>query len=393
MMKASMKQYGVFASMAGLFTMVLMAFPLSSEACCGDGAVAAMGAIAAGGLVTAAIAAATMAILLMLAMLGIGMGVTGGKVDEVIQKQMASQKVVAEGLIAVETQNRMSEIAGDIITTFQSETFRGGQRTCFDRAAGVSIAAAYDRAAPNAQVISAEVERDALGVGDLASALRERFDDQTTKYVGGGAGKWRNAHINTAVTFMSGSGDALDDEGMEAAKAAIDNIVGTPRLALPEVVEGRDLTSLNEQSKMVQAMHNTEAARASVTRAALDQQARMRLVDGTLTPTNLGMNLDGMPGVGANTALSPLQAMKFYVESRFVNPEWHTRVRAFRTEGLLEEITKIMAYKVWQDFKIYESVERMSTILATENATLTEIATRLDQDYDQARQRASRHIN
>lgn len=364
----------------------LMFAPLPVQSgCCGDGPVAEAGAESAGSMVASAITEAVESIIMMIEELQKGLGETSGKVQEAVQKQAATQKSVLEGRIAVEEQNRMTEVSGDIITQFLSENIAGGERACFDRNAGIKAAQSFDKIGPNHAELAIRASTDAAGVPDVGLSLAKRLEEQESLYgEGGSKAQWQGAHLNAAVTLMSGANDAIDQDGLEASMALIENIVGRPRMALADAASGNPI---NEQGKAVIGSHLTDAARRGVSRATLDQQARIRVANPAFTPESLGMTIAGMSG---DQPLSLLQVMTYYVASRFTNPGWHANTRGLGVTGLLREINSIQSYQLFQNFMLYKAFERFNTNLSSQNAILAEMVAITDEGYVASRHRAVR---
>ena len=126
-----------------LATAVVAAFAsFDAQACCGDGAAAALGAKAAGAGIVAAIEASTITVAAWLEQLNTTIAIGFGKVSADIMKQTASQRVMNEGMIAGQTQLYLEKARGDAQTKYQLSP-----RSCFEVSSGAAATIASSKVA------------------------------------------------------------------------------------------------------------------------------------------------------------------------------------------------------------------------------------------------------
>ncbi len=361
--------------------------PLRADACCGDGALAAAGAISAGGEVAAAVTAAATAIIgamteiVELQILPEIWG-AGAKVKAAIEMNGARAKVLAEGKIAVDGDIKINEAAAIALLNIK-DPMLNGQRNCYDLASSSTLGSAVGGVTPDSQSVQEKVNYFRNGSSDIRKEMSKRYqDDMIYMDTSAQNKRYYQAPVNASKTVLASADKPLDDAGLIAASRFAVNVVGEP----PNTPNNVDEISKTAAGKQWLSANNTYAARASVTLATMENGAMMRKVDQSLTPESMGVVAPGI------TALSPLQAMKLFVENRFVDQSWYLTLSQYNTNGLLRELNKMMAFKSWMDYQSYVQQERVEQNMATQVAILNEIAVSLNPNYAKNRESALRAI-
>lgn len=362
-------------------------YPLRAYACCGDGAIAAAGAITAGGTVAGAIATAAAGIIaamteiVELQILPEIWG-AGAKVKAAVEMNGARAKVLAEGKIAVDGDIKINEAAAIALLNVR-DPMLNGQRNCYDLASSTTLGSAVAGVSPNSQSVQEKVNYFRNGSPDIRTEMANRYEGDMNYMKSSDEGKrYYQAPVNASKTVLASADQPLDDAGLIAASRFAINVVGEPPNTPANVAE----ISKTAAGKQWLSANNTYAARASVPLATMENGALMRKVDPSLTPESMGVVAPGL------TALSPLQAMKLFVENRFVDQSWYLTLSQYNTNGLLRELNKMMAFKSWMDYQSYVQQERVEQNLATQVAILNEIAVSLNPNYAKNREMAIRAI-
>ena len=385
MKKLNKKLTAIAVSCALAFPVALI--PLRADACCGDGAAAAAGAISAGLTVAGAVEAAAAAIIaamteiVELQILPEIWG-AGAKVKAAVEMNGARAKVLAEGKIAVDGDIKINEAAAIALLNIK-DPMLNGQRNCYDLASSSTLGSAVGGITPDSQSVQEKVNYFRNGSSDIRAEMAKRYQDDMHYMDTNAEGKrYYQAPVNASKTVLSSADKPLDDAGLIAASRFAVNVVGEP----PNTPKNVDEVSKTAAGKQWLSANNTYAARASVSLATMENGAMMRKVDPNLTPDSMGVVA---PGV---TALSPLQAMKLFVENRFVDQSWYLTLSQYNTNGLLRELNKMMAFKSWMDYQSYVQQERVEQNMATQVAILNEIAVSLNPNYAKNREMALRAI-
>lgn len=380
------KLIAVSVSLALALPVVLV--PLRAGACCGDGAIAAAGAITAGGTVAGAITGSIAGLGTLITELVNGqilpeIWAAGAKVKAAIEMNGARAKVMNEGKIAVDADIKINEAAAIALLTVK-DPLLNGQRNCYDLASSSTLGAAVSGVSPDSQSVQEKVNYFRNGSPDIRTEMAKRYQDDMNYMDSSAEGKrYYQAPVNASKTVLASADQPLDDAGVIAASRFAINVVGEP----PNTPKNVDEISKTNAGKQWLSANNTYAARASVPLATMENSAQMRKVDPNLTPQSMGISAP--PGV---TNLSPLQAMKLFVENRFVDQSWYITLSQYNTNGLLRELNKIMAFKSWMDYQSYVQQERVEQNLATQVAILNEIAVSLNPNYTKNRDAAIRAI-
>ncbi len=365
----------------------LALLPLRANACCGDGAAAAAGAMSAGASVVAAIEAAAVAIIGAMTELVEGQILpeiwsAGAKVKAAVEMNGARSKVLAEGKIAVDGDIKLNEAAAIALLNVK-DPMLNGQRNCYDLASSTSLGSAVGGVTPDSQSVQQKVNYFRNGAPDIRAEMAKRYQDDMIYMKSGAEGqRYYQAPVNASKTVLASADQPLDDAGVIAASRFAVNVVGEP----PNTAKNVDELSKTAAGKQWLSANNTFAARASVSLASMENSALMRKVDPSLTPDSMGLSAPGL------SALSPLQAMKLFVENRFVDQSWYLTLSQYNTNGLLRELNKMMAFKSWMDYQSFVQQERVEQNLATQVAILNEIAVSLNPNYSKNRDMALRAI-
>ncbi|MFZ3003685.1 MAG: hypothetical protein WA071_25440 [Undibacterium umbellatum] len=361
--------------------------PMRADACCGDGAAAAAGALQAGATVATAITAAASAItglMFELVQLHIVPEIwsAGAKVKAAVEMNGARAKVLAEGKVAVDGDIKLNEAAAIALLNIK-DPMLNGQRNCYDLNSSTTLGSAVGAVSPDSQSVQAKVNYFRNGAPDIRAEMAKRYQDDMIYMDSNAEGqRYYQAPVNASKTVLASADQPLDDAGLIAASRFAVNVVGEP----PNTPKNVNEISKTAAGRQWLSANNTYAARASVPLATMENGALMRKVDASLTPDSMGLVA---PGV---TALSPLQAMKLFVENRFVDQSWYLTLSQYNTNGLLRELNKMMAFKSWMDYQSYVQQERVEQNLATQVAILNEIAVSLNPNYAKNREMALQAI-
>lgn len=365
----------------------LALIPLRANACCGDGAAAAAGAMSAGASVVAAIEAAALSIIGAMTELVEGQILpeiwsAGAKVKAAVEMNGARAKILAEGKVAVDGDIKLNEAAAIALLNVK-DPMLNGQRNCYDLASSTSLGSAVGGVSPDSQSVQQKVNYYRNGAPDIRAEMAKRYEDDMIYMKSEAQGqRYYQAPVNASKTVLASADQPLDDAGVIAASRFAINVVGEP----PNTAKNVDEISKTAAGKQWLSSNNTFAARASVSLASMENSALMRKVDASLTPDSMGLSAPGL------TALSPLQAMKLFVENRFVDQSWYLTLSQYNTNGLLRELNKMMAFKSWMDYQSFVQQERVEQNLATQVAILNEIAVSLNPNYSKNREMALRAI-
>jgi hypothetical protein len=78
----------------------------------------------------------------------------------------------------------------------------------------------------------------------------------------------------------------------------------------------------------------------------------------------LGENLP--IGDQTNKSASLMEVMAYEVERRYMSPAWYAAMNQMSTEGLLREISNMLAFQTYLGFKQYEQTQRTEAMIATQ---------------------------
>ncbi|MBP8275907.1 MAG: hypothetical protein KAX55_03320 [Propionivibrio sp.] len=347
------KRFRQFLVAACLGFSVLVTPP--ANACCGDGAAAALGATAAGGAVVGAITAATGVIVLWLERMTMTIASGFGKVVAEIMKQTASQRVMSEGNIAAQTQLYMEKARADAQSKYELSS-----RACYESAGGAAagVAAGETREAMND--LNRSFANRTLFTANTSAAVGKIYSDHQQKYCSqqdadlgrcqAVSSTMQNADVRADTMLNSTS---YTSEQIEAAKALVNNLANpTPTQNIPKDWEKTD------QGKIFVAGQYIEQARASVAANSLNAAIASRVP---------------IKGLGSAAMLnqadvSELDLMESQVRGRFESSAWYRLIAGFGVENLLREANKMQALKLWMDLKSYQQMERIEMVLATQLA-------------------------
>lgn len=385
-MKTFKKKLLAMALSAAIATPLII-IPLRAQACCGDGAIAASGALEAGAAVAGAIETAAAGLAKLITFLVVEQIVpeiwsAGTKVKAAVEMNGVRAKVMTEGKLAVEGDVKLNEAAAIALLNVKDPVLNG-QRNCYDLASSTSLGSAISGVTPDSQSVQEKVNYFRNGASDIRTEMAKRYQDDMIYMQASAEGqRYYQAPVNASKTVLASADKPLDDAGLIAASRFAINVVGEP----PNTPKNVDEISKTAAGKQWLSANNTFAARASVSLATMENSALMRKVDPNLTPDSMGVSAPGI------SALSPLQAMKLFVENRFVDQSWYLSLSQYNTNGLLRELNKMMAFKSWMDYQSYVQQERVEQNLAAQVAILNEIAVSLNPNYNKNRDLALRAI-
>lgn len=361
----------LIASLVVFCAMGVMIFSASTQsaACCGDGAVAAAGAQAAGASVSTAITTAAQTLLQQLQLMDNNIANGFGKLYEEINKQTAAERTFEQGAIQAQTQLYMEEKRAEA-----QEKYTLSPRACFETASGTAstVAAGETREAAN-DLNRLMAERN-LNTPSTAAAIGNIYRTHADKYCSAQdaqLGRCRaapvelqNADVRADVLLGTSS---LTQEQAEAAKALVTNIVNPiPTQNIPANWER------TAQGRAFLAGQYIEQARASVAANSLNQAVAART---------------RIPGLGSAAMLnradvSELEMMEAQVRGRFESPAWYQMIAGMSMENLLRELNKQSAFGLWMDYREFNQLERIETLLATD------LSITIKQDSEQRLQQA-----
>lgn len=354
---------------------VLAGWSTRSEACCGDGPVAAQGATAAGATVSSTITTATGTVVSTLQQLNLTVQQGFTSLAMAIQQQTAEQKVQQQGMIAVETARDMTKAKAEAI-----ERYQVSPRACFETAGGAAIASAAGDTAQNADDLNRNAAQRTLytvnTVADVQQRLRNHFDkycsaqDAALGRCTAVSSAMQNADVRADALY---SNSTLSSDQLTAAQALAQNLVNPmPVQNLPRSAES------THAGKVFIAGQYMEQAGLSVASDIVNHSIAER------TPVK-GLGTSAM----MNTPdISEMGLMEAQVQGRFESPAWYTMLASMSQENLLREMNKQMALKLWMDLKAYKQQERQEAAVAT--LVALEVRRDAEANLDHARSAALR---
>lgn len=325
-------------------------------ACCGDGAVAAAGAMTAGSTVAGAIAAATTTIVGWIERLNLTIENNFGKLYAELAKQTASQRTFEQGNIAAQSQMFMEKARADAAVKYELSP-----RVCFETAGGAAGGLASGETKANLSDLNRNFSQRTLFTPNTAAAVAKVYDDHTSKYCSQQDAqlgrcsspveeKLQNADVRADAMLNTSS---FSQAQVDAAQALVNNLANPfPTQNIPKNWEK------TPQGKAFVAGQYIEQARASVAANSLNSAIAIR------TPVQ---------GLGSAAMLdrpdvSELELMESQVRGRFESPAWYKMLAGFSLENLMREQNKMQALKLWMDLKSFQQQERIEAVLATQLA-------------------------
>lgn len=360
---------------------LLIAFtgPSRSFACCGDGPVAAAGAIQAGVAVVGAISTATGTIVTWLQQINNTIGSGFANLYSEINKQSAEQRLFAQGTIASQTQLYMEKARADAETKYQLSP-----RACFEVAGGTSGSVGADQVKQGTNDLNQQFSQRTLYTPNTTAAIAQIFNTHASNYCSSqdvqlgrcssaASGNLQNADVRADSLLNSSS---LDANHFAAAQALVTNIANP--IPTQNIPKNWEQTS---QGKAFVAGQYVQQARASVAANSLNNAIAMRVpVQGL-----------GTAAMVNKADISQMELIESQVNGRFTSPEWYQMIAGFSLENLMREMNKQMALKLYIDLAGYHQFERIETLLATQVAM--EVQTTSDAQLREARAAAARAGN
>lgn len=328
-----------------------------SAACCGDGAIAAVGATSAGASVSAAIGSATSTIVQMLNQINDTLTNGFGKMYAEQSKQTAAEKVIQEGMVKAQTQLYMEERRADATLAMKLSP-----RACYEVQAAGAVGeadAVYDGVV---QSVNRVMTDRTLYTPNTAGAIAEIYRTHTEKFCSdqdvrlGRCGSAVEADLQNADIRAENllARDVYTEKQEEGALAFVKNVVAPiPTQLLPK---GWEKTPAGKEFI---AGHMVEQGRNSVAANSFANMMALRKVQ---------------PGLGAKAGLdtadvSLKQLIRAQADGRFLSPQWYKMIGTAQSEHqLLREINKQMAFQIWLDYQTFEQNERLEAVLATDMA-------------------------
>lgn len=168
----------------------------------------------------------------------------------------------------------------------------------------------------------------------------------------------QNADLKASTFFTPNDTMTYGEKEQIAARQFMDSLVGSnPTVALNRKEE------------------KTPAGRAYLA----EQYAQQRKIDvAAQSLREIYASREDEPGLGTkvnmpNANVSVLGVIK-YNASKFLDPEWHTRNGSNGDTELLREQTRIAAFKTWMDYKSYEKLERIESLMAIQTIDQVKVA-------------------
>ena len=328
-----------------------------SAACCGDGAVAAAGAMSAGSAVSAAIGTATSTIVNVLQQINDTLANGFGKMYAEQSKQTASEKVIQEGVIKAQTQLYMEERRADATLAMKLSP-----RACYELQASSAVGQAESAFDGAVQSVNKTVANRTLYTPNTAGAIGEIFRTHAEKFCSdqdvllGRCGAAVDPDLQNADVRADNllARDVYTPEQEEGAVAFVKNVVSPiPTQLLPKGWEKTDAGKEFVSGQMVEQGRNSVAANSFAYMVAMRKKQ-----------AGLGTS------AGLDTAdVSLKQLIRSQADGRFLSPQWYKMIATAQSEHqLLREINKQMAFQVWLDYQTFEQNERLEAVLATDMA-------------------------
>lgn len=341
--------------LAAGITAAMLAASVPAHACCGDGAIAAKGAAAAGMSISESIAEAVVVVVSWLERVNTTVAAGFGKVSAEIQRQTASIRTMHEGNAAVAAQLHMEKARADAAIRYEPSP-----RMCYEAAGGAATGIASSGTSQVLADLNSSFATRTLFAVNTSAVVSKLYDEHATKYCSqqdtdlGRCNavdpRLQNADVRADLVFNMPS-YSLDQ--LAAAQAFAHNVTNpVPTQNIPSDWEK------TPQGKAFVAGQYIEQARASVAANSLNRAIAIR------TPTT-GLGTAAM----LNKAdVSELELMESQVRGRFESPPWYKMIASFSVENLLREGVKMSALDAWMKHKEYLQMERVEVILATQLA-------------------------
>ncbi len=363
------RRHALSAFGVAVFAALNIAIPSPTYACCGDGAIAAQGATAAGSTVSAAITSATSTIVAWLERINLALERGFNKLYVEINKQTAAQRVFEQGARVSQAQMMIEQARADATLKYELSP-----RACFETAG----AAAGGRASAETLAQLNDFNRDftqrTLFTPNAAAAMTQIYTKHTTLYCSQQDAQLGRCNAPAAANLQNADVRAdtmlntthYNPAQLDAAHTLINHLTNpVPTQPIPKAWEK------TSQGKAFVAAQYIEQSRASVAANSLNHAAALR------TPIR---------GLGSSALLnkadvSELELMESQVRGRFTSPVWYKMIAGFSLENLMREQNKMQALKLWMDLKSFQQMERIETVLATQLAldVKRDAATRLAQ--------------
>lgn len=329
-----------------------------SAACCGDGAVAAQGAMSAGASVSGAISSASGSIIAMLQQIDSTIGNGFGKMYTEMAKQTASARVMEQGRIEADYSSYVKEKTADIKVDFKLSP-----RACYEKQASNAVAEASNAVAGTVQTLNRDFSALTLHTPNTAAAVNKIFSDHANRFCSAEDAKLGRCRSAAPVDLQNADvrvdnllrpdRNVLTADQYDAAVKFMRNAVNP--IPTQQIPAGWEKT---EQGKAFVAAQLVEQARSSVASNSFAQMIAMRQVQ---------------PGLGSSAGLnvsdvSMLQLVKSQVDGRFLSKDWYAMIAGFGDVNLLREQNKMQALDLWLALQQYQQGERIEALLATDLA-------------------------
>lgn len=327
-----------------------------SAACCGDGAIAAQGAISAGASVTGAVSAASGSIITVLQQIDMTISNGFGKMYTEMSKQTASARVIEQGAVQADTQLYLEEKRSAAEMDYELSP-----RACYEKQAAGAVDNAGVTVATTLQNLNRDFADRTLHTVNTAGAVDAVFKDHADKFCStkdAQLGRCRtpaSADIQNADVRADNllSRDALNNDQYAGAVAFMRNV--TNPIPTQQVPVGWEKTA---QGRAFVSGQLVEQGRASVAANSLANMIAMRKV---------------VPGLGTAAQLnvpdvSTMQLIKSQTDGRFLSAEWYNMIAGMSLNNLLREQNKMQAFDLWLSMQSYAQMERVEAVLATDLA-------------------------
>lgn len=327
-----------------------------SAACCGDGAIAAQGAISAGSSVSSAISSASSSIVAMLRQIDGTISNGFGKLYTEMSKQTASARVIEQGAVQANTQLYIEGKRAQAEIDYELSP-----RACFEKQAAGAVDNAGVTVAGTVQTLNRDFTDRTLHTVNTAGAVDQIFQTHAEKFCStkdaqlGRCSSPASPELQNADVRADNllSRDALGADQYEGAVAFMRNV--TNPIPTQQVPKGWEKTA---QGRAFVAGQLVENGRASVAANSFAHMVAMRKV---------------VPGLGTAAQLnvpdvSTMQLIKAQTDGRFLSAEWYNMVAGMSLNNLLREQNKMQAFDLWLSMQKYAQMERVEAILATDLA-------------------------
>ena len=355
-------------ALAVAVTTAFLLFAPGASACCGDGEAVVIGTKTMSAGIVSAIETSTGVIQSWLERMTMTIGSGFGKVVAEIMKQTAAQRVMAQGVVAVQTQAYWDKVNGDRAIKYEES-----KRVCYEAAGGSAAGVAAGETREYVADLGRKFASRSLYTPNAQATLGKIYSDHQDKYCSQpdaelgrckpAPAPLQNADIRADLSINV---SRYTPEQAEAAQALINNLANpTPTQNLPKDLEK------TKEGKTYVALQGVEQARLSVAANSLNHMVASRLpVKGLGSAALLNQ-----PDVSENDLIES------QIRGRFESPSWHALLAGFSLNNLLREMNKQQAVRLYMSLKELQRWERIELILATSLA--------LDVEKD-ARQRDAR---